>query len=375
MLVEISRELLLRAWQQAMRAVAANAPLPILQGVRLCARPDGLQLMASSTSLTIACELPVADQAVVVRRPGTAVLPARYGYELLRKLDGDLLVLEQREPGLVTVSSGTARIRLCGMEASEYPGDGGAGYADTTIVIDNLRLKSAIDQVAMAASASEQRPVLTGVSLVCEGDALRLAASDGIRLASRTLRLEGQRYSRMEGIVPARHLHELSRLLLCEGETELRLSPSRICFRMPGLQVESALIEGVFPSLEHVIPSSYRSEIIVDTRRLLSAIECASVLGEGSVIRLTATDKGLTLLARTAEVGDMEQRLPALSTEGEAFDLSLNGKLLFELLRHSDSEQVRVRYTGHSRPLVIVPAPQSASLLYLITPIRTPAGS
>lgn len=374
MLVEISRELLLRAWQQAMRAVAANAPLPILQGVRLCARPDGLQLTASSTSLTIACELPVADQAVVVRRVGAVVLPARYGYEVLRKLDGDLLVLEQREPGLVTVSSGTARIRLCGMEASQYPGDEGAGDDDTAIVIDNLRLKSAIGEVATAASTSEQRPVLTGVSLVCEGDALRLAASDGIRLASRTLRLEGQRYARMEGIIPARHLQELSRMLPCEGATELRLSPSRIRFRMPGLQVESALIEGMFPSLDHVIPSSYASEIIVDTGRLLSAIECASVLGEGSVIRLAATDEGLTLLARTAEVGDMEQRLPVLSTEGEAFALSLNGKLLFELLRHSDSEQIRLRYAGHSRPLIIVPAPQPASLLYLITPVRTAAG-
>ncbi|WP_438433742.1 DNA polymerase III subunit beta [Gorillibacterium sp. sgz500922] len=372
MLVEITKTALLNAVQHVIKAVAVNSPIPILQGIHIQAGEKGLSFTASNTSLTIHSMIPQDDVSVIVRRTGAIVIPSRYFYDVVRKLTDERLVLEIKEPLNLTIISGHSQIRLCGMDSSEFPNFDNGALSPNRLRIRNALFRSTIKQVAIMASTSETRPVLTGVFFECDNESVTLIATDGVRLASRTLPLESHTKLRCNAIIPAKSLYELSKMLSNEEEsTEIEVSHNRVRFMANGLRVESVLIEGTFPSIKNVIPPSYLSEIVVDKARFLKAVECVTVLASENIIRLVASADKVKLLSRIAEIGDMEDEVPIVDSYGEGFILSLNGKLLIDILLNSDCASVRIRYAGKTSPMVILPD-DSLMSVFLITPVRTP---
>ena len=66
--------------------------------------------------------------------------------------------------------------------------------------------------MTFAAATDEARPILTGVLAKFEGDKLTLAAADNYRIAVKTLTVLDP-VEETSVVVPARSLHELSRVL------------------------------------------------------------------------------------------------------------------------------------------------------------------
>ncbi|WP_338554258.1 DNA polymerase III subunit beta [Paenibacillus sp. KS-LC4] len=373
MLVELAKDSLMNALQHVIKAVAASSPIPILAGIRIQAHATGITFIASNTSMTIQVKLPQDGTSVKVQRSGAVVMPARTLYDVIRKLNDDSLVLEMKEPFMLTVLSGHAHIRLCGMNPSEFPSAicGEQHYANK-LQVNNALFRSAIRQVAIAASNSELRPVLTGVSFIFSKNSLNLIATDGVLLASRTLHIERNTNDSFNVIIPAKHLNEVSKMLSHEDETtEITVSNNRVKFIANGLVIESALIEGTFPSVKKVIPPSFLCEIVVDKAYLLTAVECATVLAGGNVIRLEADANKLKLWSKTAEIGAIENEVPLIKISGAAFIVSLNGKFLSDILRNMDCAKIRIRYTGNNKPVVMFPDDSPNSALFLITPVIT----
>lgn len=372
MLVEITKDSLMDAVQHVIKAVAVNSPIPILQGINIQAGADGISLTASDTSLTVQSMIPQDGVSVTVKRTGAIVIPSRYFYDVIRKLNDEMVVLEIKEQLNLNIISGHSQIRLCGMDSSEFPYFDNGEISPNKLRMSNALFKSTIKQVAIVASTSETRPVLTGVSFECDNESVNLIATDGVRLASRTLHLEGYTHDRFNAIIPARNLYEVSKMISNDDETtEIEVSNNSVRFIASGLRVESVLIEGTFPSIKNTIPQSYLSEILVDKACLLKAVECVTVLASENIIKLVATADKLKLLSRTAEIGDIEDEVPLLEICEEEFIISLNGKFFIDILRNSDCANVRIRYAGKTSPIVVLPDDSFMSTLFLITPVRT----
>ncbi|MFD2615684.1 DNA polymerase III subunit beta [Paenibacillus gansuensis] len=373
MLVEITKDSLMNAVHHVIKAVAVNSPIPILQGINIQAGADGVSFTASNTSMTIQSMIPQDGASLTVKRTGAIVIPSRYFYDVIRKHDDELVVLEIKEQLILTIISGHSQIRLCGMDSAEFPYiDNGEGLSPSKLQMNSALFRSTVKQVAIVASTSETRPILTGVSFECHNNSLNLIATDGVRLASRTLHIEGYTNDSFNAIIPAKNLSEVSKLLSDADETtEIEVSNNRVKFMANGLKVESALIEGTFPSTKNVIPQSYLCEILVDKACLLKAVECVTVMASENIIRLVATADTLKLLSRTAEIGDIENEVPLLKMRGEEFIISLNGKFFIDILRNSDCESIRIRYAGKTSPIVVLPDDSLMSTLFLITPVRT----
>lgn len=372
MLVEITKASLMSALQHVLKAVAVNSPIPILQGINIQACVEGIVLTASNSSMTIQSIAPQDGVSISVQKTGAVVIPARYFYDVIRKLPDGMIVLELKKQRLLTVTSGHSQIRLCGMDATHFPSINNREQPSShKLRINNALLRSAIKQVTVAASTSETRPVLTGVSLEYNNDSLTLMATDGVRLASRTLPIEHDASERFNAIIPAKNLYEVSKMLIDDdAATEIAVSHHRVTFIAKGLQAESALIEGTFPSIKNIIPPSYLCEILVDRSSLLTAVECVTVLANESVIRLVVGSDTLKLLSRTAEIGDVENEVPLLEMSGEEFVISLNGKFFIDILRNIDCSSVRIQFSGNISPIVVLPHDPLMSTVFLITPVR-----
>ncbi|WP_308639386.1 DNA polymerase III subunit beta [Paenibacillus silvisoli] len=373
MLVHVTKESLLEALQHVSRAVSANCPIPILSGIKMEASPTELILTASNASMTICCKISPNSEVMTISRTGSIVVPGRYFVELIRRLDSGIMTLETNGQLNLSIVSGRSRIRLCGMDPAEFPAAQIIErHRSIKIGLANALLKSAIKQVASSVSTSETRPVLTGVCIEYRDESIRFVASDGIRLASRTLGVGGLNEERAHVIIPGFNLNEIAKMLdKEESKTEIEWDRSQIVFTAGNLRIWSVLLKGAYPSVHHVTPKSCSSEVIVEASGLLKAVERVTVLANESVIRIAAVRTKLELISRTAELGEVQEEVPAIELKGEGFIISLNGRLFIDILRSMGSERIGLKFTGKSSPMMIQPVADSLSVMYLITPIRT----
>ncbi|GGG72675.1 hypothetical protein GCM10010918_30710 [Paenibacillus radicis (ex Gao et al. 2016)] len=205
-----------------------------------------------------------------------------------------------------------------------------------------------------------------------EHNDLKLTATDGVRLASRTLPVEQSSETSASVIIPGKNLNKVSKMLDEEDySTEIEVSDNRIQFTCNETQVQSVLIEGTYPSIANVIPRSFLAEVTVELSYLLHAIERSTVLASESAVMMEVNSGKLVLLSRTAQIGDVQDEVPIEELKGDSFRIALNGKLFLDILRCIDCTYIQVKYTGKASPIVIKPLDRSQSALFLITPLRT----
>lgn len=374
MLFHVSKDSLSAALQVVLKAVSANSSIPLLSGIKIQVQASGLILTASNISMTIENKIPVEKDKLTVEKTGGIVVPARYFYEIIRKLDSGRVRLEVVESLTLSIQSENTRFRLCGMDATEFPR---IHYIDhpltQKISMNNTLLKQIIKRVVFAVSTSETRPILTGVSLQIDNHSISVNATDGIRLAQHIEHLDIPMVASLNVVIPGSTLYDLSKML-SEGEnntTEIEIGNKQIRFVSNGLTVQSALLEGAYPSINNLIPPSHLSEVIVNTGVFLRVVERVSILaGENITLSVLPAHK-LQLISKSAEVGDVMEEIPLEQMDGELFKMSFNGKYFRDILRAIDSENLRIKFAGKERPLVIQPVDMTSSTLFLITPMRT----
>ena len=353
------------------RAVSPRSTLPILSNLLLETAEDGLRVTATNLDLTIS-----ATVEAEVAQDGRTTVPARLLTDYVSSLAEAPCTLELNPATQVLrVSCGIHRSNIHGIDAVEFP-PLPARDADASIELDAAAFQAAITQTAMAASSDEARPVLTGVLLEMDGDRLTLAATDGHRLAVRTLdvTVKGDAPSGSI-IVPARHLSEVARAAGSNRPTvAITLSQARnqVFFTLRDLEISSRLIEGTYPNYAQVIPAESRTIVTVPTAALLRETRTASVLAKDAAnpVRFKAGGDTLTLVAQTAEVGDDEAPLTA-AVQGEEVQIAFNARYVLDALGVLGTDEVQLSFNGSLSPGVIRPV-GSDDYLCIIMPVRVP---
>ena len=113
---QVAREPFLRALQLLQNIVEPRQTLPILANVLIEAREEGLRLAA--TDLEVGARVAVPG---TITRPGAITLAARKLVELVRELPAQPVAFSLLDNGGVELKCGTARFRLVGLPAEEYP--------------------------------------------------------------------------------------------------------------------------------------------------------------------------------------------------------------------------------------------------------------
>lgn len=376
LLIHVSKDSLSKALQATLKAISANSSSRLLSGILIEAKAQNLTLTASNIRMTIEYQLPTKMDSVMVINTGEIVVPARYFYEIIRKLDPGLIELEIVESMILSIQSGHTQFRLCGMATAEFPRTHYIDHPSTQkISMKNTLLKETFRRVVFAVSSSEARPVLTGVSLQIHHQNIRVVATDGIRLAQHVMEsTEDYNAVSLNVVIPGSTLEDLLRIL-SEGEddfTEIEIGQKQIRFVSNGLMVQSALLEGTYPSTHNLIPQMYLSEVIVKTDRLLQVVERISILAGECVTLSVLPTHMIRLISKAADIGDVNEEIPLVQLDGEHFRVSFSGKYFRDILRAVASENVKIRFAGKERPLVIEPLNvKNSSTLFLITPMRT----
>ncbi len=352
------RKELLEAVQTVGHAVSGRSALPILSHILIKAEDNGLRLIATDLELGISCRIANAQ----IREAGALTAPARTLTEVLANLpDKADVALSVDKSHTVRVNSEKSDYKILGLPAEEYP-----SLPDVTdavaFALPQTVLKDMIRQTAFAVSPDDNRPILTGILMVFDGETLKLVATDTHRLAVKTAIIKDGRGSQ-NAIVPARAMNELTRLLSdAEGDVQVALSNNQVRFSLPGeaeVQIVARLIEGQFPNFQRVVPQEFHKRLLIPTEPLLRAVRRASIVARESANRVVLRTDGdkLILTAESQQVGNAREEIELSVREGEDVEIAFNAKYLLDLLNVINEEVLTMELSESLKPGLVRPVP------------------
>jgi DNA polymerase-3 subunit beta len=346
------------------RAVSTRATVQILSGILLRLTDAGLELAATDMELALRTAL-----AAEVEGDGSVVVPGRRLADLAKLLPADEVEIAHRpDESVVHVTSGSASYVLHTYSAEDFPRLPDLA-AELLFTVEREALLETIDRVARAASRDESRPVLTGILVRFESGKLVMAATDSYRLSVKETDLEAAT-PELEAIVPARALQELVRVAQSADEVEIGVHENQVLFVVDGVRLTTRRIDGQFPNYRQLLPESFEHELTLPRQELLDVVRRAAVMIERtSPLQLRFAEGELTVVARTHEVGESKESLPA-PFAGEPLEIGFNADFLREGLESVRGDDVRFKLISPLRPAVL--QGESDDFTYLVMPIRLP---
>ncbi len=360
--------------------VAGKASLPVLSHTRLTATTSG-SLELRTTNLEAGYTARIAARVEV---PIDICLP----FALLDSIvgaaykDNPIAISVNDRTKTATITSGPRTYDVNGIEGDEFPVIPVANGHSISLAPSVLR--SLVDTIH-AAATDDTRPILASIHLSAKNGTLTAAAADGFRLVRRTIPGVDSDFTTTP---PARVLDDVLAKIDPAGEAvtlTINESGNQIIFDQErsdnsDLSIVSRLIDGQFPDIARVIPTSAQVRIILRKAPLLASLKAAKIIASGSnnIIRLTVTATELKLSANTAEVGTVADVLTPNSIVWIADDhpadltIAVNLAYLVDAINHCNAEQLALAVQGPQNPLVITPvgwAPEQGDQIEIIMPM------
>ena len=278
MKLSILKNELNEAIQNVSRAISSRTTIPILTGIKVDVTFQGVTLTASDTDISIQSFIPIEDdrQTIVqVERPGSVVLPAKFFVEIIKKLPSQHIEIEMQDQFQTLLRAGSAEIQMVGLDPEEYPVLPSIEEEQVFSVNGDL-LKTMIKQTVFAISTNETTPILTGVLWNLQDGELKFVATDRHRLASRAAHIEVDTEIRFHNIViSGKTMNELSKIIPDQNTmVDIVVADNQVLFKIDHVLFYSRILDGTYPDTSRIIPNQYKTELVLDTKKLTALICC-----------------------------------------------------------------------------------------------------
>jgi len=373
----ISRNELNEAIQQVSKAVASRTTIPILSGIKLDASFSGITLTASDTDISIQSFIPLETPSktiATVVKPGSVVLTAKFFVEIVKKLPHEEVHIEVGERFQTLITSGTTEIQLVGLDPEEFPVLPTV-QEDQVVSVSGDLLRDLIRQTVFAVTTNESTPILTGVLWSLSDGVYKFVATDRHRLASRQANVDSGDLRFSNIVISGKTLNELAKIVPDQNVmVDIVVAENQVLFKLGNVLFYSRMLDGTYPDTSKIIPQSFKTELVLNTKQLSDAIDRAYLLSreeKTNIVRLmTLEGGGIEISSSSSELGKVTEQLNVVSMNGEPLKIAFNSKYMLDVLKIIDSEELFIGFNGSMSPIIIRPNDHSHSL-HLILPYRT----
>lgn len=370
----INRSFFLERVSDVARAISPHSPSPVYSGIYIIAHEDHLTLIGTDTALTIITEIyPGELNSLSIESAGSLIVESRMLLEILRKMSGERIVLEQTGERMVQLSDEQGKYNLVIFSPSEYK------VPDIKKPEINFRikigaLKKILGSVAYAASEKDARTVLMGVNFETQDEKIQVTATDSYRMAIDKIDAEFDEAFKVT--IPVRTLNEVTRIVDGEDDEmiDVWLNRRKIQFVYDKTLIQSTLHEGTYPDVSRIIPRKAVYTMEVEAGTLISFIDRSTLFRNSSNIaevRLNLDTDRIRIESQSETAGKADQELFDLLCEGAPINLSVNGVYLLEALRALHTQgKVRLEFAGELLPVKIT-SEEDENLLMIVVPMRS----
>ena len=330
-----SRELLLNALMIANKAISNKTTLEILKCVLLTASNG--KFIVTATDLEIGIQS--APITATIEEEGSIALSAPLFTEIIRKVNGDNVLIQTNEKYETSISCGFSDFKIMGQNGEDFPTLPEVEKKQEYKILQS-DLKNMIRQTIFSISQDESKPILTGELLEFTKDYMQMVSVDGFRISFRKEKLS-QTVEETKVVIPAKTLSEINKILGGEEkEASLYITDKHILFDIEGNMIISRLLEGEYIKYEQSFTDDYKTRFCVNTNDFLQTLERASLVSRDTKktpVRLDISREKLSVKAQ-AEIGTAYEEIE-IELEGEPLQIAFNPKFLIDALRAIDDER------------------------------------
>ncbi len=366
---EVIQESIKRALSVVMPAVAARSTLPVLSHIQLTADESGV-LWLAATNLDTGIRIRTSAR---VEQPGAVCLPAKLLNDLIGGLPNVPISFELNDKSqVVTINAEKFKTEIHGLSGDEFPVMVTSG-SDPLFSMIGSDWHTVSDKVAMSAATEIGRPVLCGVHIFAN-NGIVFEAADSYRLARKRFDIDADS---IDTIIPATSLTMARKVFIGDADVSFSLANNGALalFASESTTLTSRVIDGQYPDVDRLLPTSYISRLIVPVADLLSRLRLAKPFAEAAsnIVRLGLTTREdregtLTVTANAAEIGDHSGSVDVLAT-GENVTIALNVHYLMDAVTACGTGgDVAIELQDATRPAVLRPVGDD-SLLLLCMPV------
>lgn len=355
-----------KALSVAGRNISSRPQLPILANILIQTQDGQIKLTTTNLNLGVVITIPAK-----IEKKGETTIPGKLLADFISTISAEKLefILEGTNLVIKTPKNQTSFTTI---PPGEFPPSPAKPEAKNKFPFK--KIKDAVGRVVFAASVDEARPILTGVKTVLTSGKLVLSATDGYRLSLESLELDNKNND-FKINIPAVTLSEVVRIALELKTEEIGFSiienKNQAVFTLANAILFTRIIDGEFPNIEKIIPTSFKTQVVVEKEQFAQAVKTASLFARGAanIIKIKIEKEGLRLSANTPQVGQNEDFVDAKVT-GEETEIAFNYRFLLDLLANFPDENLVFESSGPLNPGVFKPEKSTPSFLHIIMPVR-----
>jgi DNA polymerase-3 subunit beta len=312
-----------------------------------------------------------------ITTPGGVTIEAKRLFDVVRSLPDDDVRMAMQENNSMLIESGTAKFRLLGLPAEDYPTLPVVNVTESyAVALDEL--KTMVAKVKFAITHEETRFQLNGALLKIQPSKMEMVATDGHRMALINFpQGNGERKgSDLTILVPRKALEEILRLESGdEGEVRFGVSENHLFFEAGARRLLARMIDVNFPNYMEVISRDNDRHVMVDRERLLSTIRRISLVANERTraVRFDFAPGKLTVSSTNPELGDARETVP-IDYAGNPFFVGLNAAYVTDFLSAVDTPSVALDLKDENSQCIGRPSTNAEDLpyeyLYVVMPMR-----
>jgi len=352
--------------------VEKRSTIPILSNVLLRAADGRLQIAATDLDVTI-----LSSCAAKVTTPGGVTIEAKRLFDIIRSLPDDDVHVMMQENNSMLIESGTAKFRLLGLPAEDYPTLPTVNATESfTLPLEEL--KTMVAKVKFAITHEETRFQLNGALLKVQASKMEMVATDGHRMALINFPQGGngkRKGNELTILIPRKALEEILRLEAADdGNVRFGVAENHLFFEAGERRLLARMIDVNFPNYMEVIARDNDRKVMVDRERLLSTIRRISLVANERTraVRFDFAPGKLTVSSTNPELGDARETVP-IDYAGNPFFVGLNAAYVTDFLSAVETPQVSLDLKDENSQCIGKPSATEDlpyEYLYVVMPMR-----
>jgi DNA polymerase-3 subunit beta len=361
--LQVTQENLNKALGTVARVANARGTLPVLANVLI--KTVNNRLSIAATNLDIAITQYIGAK---VTEDGAITVPARLMQDFVSSLPAGVIDLKLEDYKL-HIATDQYQSVINGVSAEEFPVMPAITDGKSWTVPADV-LKKSLQQVIIAASGDEARPVLTGVYLHTNEGKLYMAATDSYRLAEKELIASKEDINLL---VPVSAMQDLLRIVGdAEDSVTVTSDEQQVLFKVGDVELVARLIEGKYPDYRKLVPASFATTAVLKRADLLNAAKVSSLFARESAgsITLNVDEAAGELSIRSVASQLGENTAKAMAKATGSGSITLNSRYLLDALHVLTGDEVAFCFNGKLEAVVLKDAAGS-DYVHIIMPLKS----
>lgn len=363
MKLQVTQDNLSRALNNVARVATSKNALPILSNVLI--KTVDNRVCIAATNLNIAITHYIGSK---VAQKGSITVPARLMQDFVASLPNGVIDIKVEETKL-KINADQYNSTINGTLADDYPVMPQITNGKTWSV-SAANLKKALQQVVLAASNDDARPILTGIYFHTTNGDLYIAATDSYRLAEKRITDLNQE---VKLLIPASAMQDLLRIIGdYDEEISITHDDQQILFKVGDVELVTRLIDGVYPDYRKLIPFKFSTSAVLTKSELVNITKVSSLFAResaGSVtLELDEDEKQISIRSIASQLG--ENTATATAEINGSASITLNSRYILDALGVIGDLDINIAFNGKLEPCIIRGV-EDKDYLHLIMPLKS----